>query len=114
MDGTLRFLDILEVLGRHRVEFVIVGGVAAVLEGAPVATFDLDVVYARDADNIVRLATALRELDAVYKDPAGRRLLPDEAKLAAMTVKRPVADVVALAPDILAGKVRGRIVLELG
>jgi acrylyl-CoA reductase (NADPH) len=38
----------------------------------------------------------------------------DRSKLAAMTVTRPVADVVALAPDILAGKVRGRIVLELG
>ena len=38
----------------------------------------------------------------------------DKAKLAAMTVKRPAADVVALAPDILAGKVRGRVVLELG
>ena len=37
----------------------------------------------------------------------------DKAKLAAMTVKRPAADVVALAPDILAGKVRGRVVLEL-
>ena len=30
-----------------------------------------------------------------------------------MTVTRPVADVVALAPDILAGKVRGRLLLEL-
>lgn len=38
----------------------------------------------------------------------------DKAKLAAMTVTRPVADVVALAPDILAGKVRGRVVLEIG
>jgi len=38
----------------------------------------------------------------------------DKAKLAALTVKRPAADVVALAPDILAGKVRGRVVLELG
>jgi acrylyl-CoA reductase (NADPH) len=38
----------------------------------------------------------------------------DKKKLAAMTVTRPAADVVALAPDILAGKVRGRIVLELG
>jgi acrylyl-CoA reductase (NADPH) len=37
----------------------------------------------------------------------------DKAKLAALTVKRPAADVVALAPDILAGKVRGRVVLEL-
>jgi acrylyl-CoA reductase (NADPH) len=38
----------------------------------------------------------------------------DKAKLAAMTVTRPVADVIALAPDILAGKVRGRVVLEVG
>ena len=37
----------------------------------------------------------------------------DRAKLAAMTVTRPAADVAALAPDILAGKVRGRVVLEL-
>jgi acrylyl-CoA reductase (NADPH) len=38
----------------------------------------------------------------------------DRAKLEAMTVTRPAADVVALAPEILAGKVRGRVVLELG
>ena len=38
----------------------------------------------------------------------------DRAKLDAMTVTRPAADVVALAPEILAGKVRGRVVLELG
>jgi hypothetical protein len=31
-----------------------------------------------------------------------------------MTVTRPATDVVALAPEILAGKVRGRVVLELG
>ncbi len=37
----------------------------------------------------------------------------DKTKLAAMTVTRPAADVVSLAPDILAGKVRGRVVLEL-
>jgi acrylyl-CoA reductase (NADPH) len=38
----------------------------------------------------------------------------DRTKLAALTVTRAATDVVALAPDILAGKVRGRIVLELG
>lgn len=37
----------------------------------------------------------------------------DKAKLAAMTVTRPVADAPALASEILAGKVRGRIVLEI-
>jgi acrylyl-CoA reductase (NADPH) len=38
----------------------------------------------------------------------------DKGKLKAMTVTRPIADVVAMAPDILAGKVRGRVVLEIG
>lgn len=38
----------------------------------------------------------------------------DKAKLAALTVTRPLADVLTLAPDILAGKVRGRVVLEIG
>jgi acrylyl-CoA reductase (NADPH) len=37
----------------------------------------------------------------------------DRAKLKAMTETRPIADVVSLAPEALAGKVRGRIVLEL-
>jgi acrylyl-CoA reductase (NADPH) len=37
----------------------------------------------------------------------------DLAKLDAMTITRPVEDALALAPDILAGKVRGRIVLEM-
>ncbi len=38
----------------------------------------------------------------------------DRPKLAEMTVVRPLSDVVALAPEILAGKVRGRVVLEVG
>jgi acrylyl-CoA reductase (NADPH) len=38
----------------------------------------------------------------------------DQAKLAALSVTRPAADVLTLAPEVLAGKVRGRIVLEMG
>ena len=82
MDDELRFLDILEVLVRHEVEFLVVGGVAAILEGAPIATFDLDVVYRRDPENNSRLAAALEELNALYKDPGGRRIVPDVSKLA--------------------------------
>ncbi len=47
--------------------FVLVGGVAAVIEGAPIATFDLDVVPDRDARNIDRLVGALAELKAHYR-----------------------------------------------
>jgi acrylyl-CoA reductase (NADPH) len=38
----------------------------------------------------------------------------DRGMLAAMTETRPLLDVIALAPEILAGKVRGRVVLEVG
>lgn len=41
------FRAALDVLARHRVDFVVVGGVAAVLNGAPISTFDLDIVHAR-------------------------------------------------------------------
>ena len=46
------FLAILRVLNNHGVDFIVVGGVAAVLEGAPISTFDLDVVHARTAGNV--------------------------------------------------------------
>lgn len=52
------------------------GGVAAILEGAPITTLDLDIVCRLDEDNLSRLATLLEELDARYRDPAGRRIRP--------------------------------------
>ena len=39
--------------------FAIVGGVAAVLNGAPVNTFDLDIVPARDEENVAKLVGVL-------------------------------------------------------
>jgi hypothetical protein len=77
-----RFKEALEVLARHDVDFVVVGGVAAVLGGAPIATFDLDIVHARTAANLDRLREALDALDARYRDPAGRLLRPDRSGLA--------------------------------
>jgi hypothetical protein len=74
-------LEILKVLTRHRVDFIIVGGVSAVLHGAPVTTFDLDVVHARDRQNIVRLLSALEELEAVDRAQPTRQLRPGEAHL---------------------------------
>jgi hypothetical protein len=77
-----RFKDALDVLGRRHVEFIVVGGVAAVLGGAPISTFDLDIVHARTPANLDRLVAALVDLDARYRDPAGRDLRPDLAALA--------------------------------
>ena len=58
------FERIVEVLERHDVRYVVVGGVAAIAQGSPLATEDVDVTPSRDAANLQRLASALRELDA--------------------------------------------------
>lgn len=80
--NTPRFRDALEIFARHDVELIVVGGVAAVIGGAPLATFDLDVVHARNAANLDRLQAALDELQARYRDPAGRLLRPEMPALA--------------------------------
>ena len=77
----VRFLDLLRCLVEAKIEFTIVGGVAAVLEGAPVSTFDLDIVYSTTQDNTERLVDVLRDLDAIYVDPAGRRIPPEADRL---------------------------------
>ncbi|KYF57818.1 hypothetical protein BE04_01385 [Sorangium cellulosum] len=82
MPAPTKIADLLGVLARHRVDFIVVGGVAAVIQGAPVNTFDLDVVHARTPDNIERLLGALRELDAVYRIDLQRRLSPTASHLA--------------------------------
>jgi len=75
---------ILKSLVDHRVDFVVVGGVSAVLQGVPMTTQDLDIVYAPDAENIQRLLLALADLEAIYRDLGGRRIVPTTSHLAAL------------------------------
>ena len=37
-----KFKTALEIFARHQVDLIVVGGVAAVLAGAPISTFDLE------------------------------------------------------------------------
>ncbi len=53
------FAGVLRALSEAGVRFIIVGGAAATAHGSARLTQDLDVVYARDADNLRRLARAL-------------------------------------------------------
>ena len=55
---------IITVLAKHGVRYVLIGAVAARLQGFPRLTADLDITPARDTENLERLAAALRELDA--------------------------------------------------
>jgi len=54
----------ITLLGRFKVECVIVGGVAATLHGSALPTTDLDVCYARNPANLERLTNALQSVHA--------------------------------------------------
>jgi hypothetical protein len=76
-----KFRELLEVLLGHEVDFLVVGATAAVLGGAPLTTFDLDVVFEPSPENRARLLGALTEIDAVYVDPLRRNIRPTEERL---------------------------------
>lgn len=60
---------IITVLARHRVRYVLIGALAARLQGFPRLTADADITPARDRANLEGLALALRELEArVYTE----------------------------------------------
>ncbi len=69
------FRQVFEILARHHVDFIVVGGAGAVLQGAPLQTLDLDLVHARSATNVDRLHIALRELDACYREHLPAKVL---------------------------------------
>jgi hypothetical protein len=69
---------IQELLGAG-VEFIVVGGAAAVLHGAPITTQDLDIVHRRTDENVQRLSALLAALDATFR---GRDLRPSPELLA--------------------------------
>jgi predicted nucleotidyltransferase len=53
------FRAVLQTLVGADVKFIVIGGVAAVAHGTARLTLDVDVVYARDRENIARLAQVL-------------------------------------------------------
>jgi hypothetical protein len=74
--------SILGVLLEERVDLVLVGPLAAVAQGAPVTTHDVDVVPARTPENVGRLVTALTRMNARYRGrPVSSPLPPDPAAL---------------------------------
>ena len=55
------FAKLLQLLSDRGVEFIIIGGAAAIVHGSSRLTQDLDVVYRRSQENIARLANALEK-----------------------------------------------------
>jgi predicted nucleotidyltransferase len=74
-------LAILRSLMEERVDFILVGGLAAVLQGAPVHTFDVDIVFSQAPANIDRVSSALDSLDAIFRMQPDRKLRPNVSNL---------------------------------
>lgn len=75
---------ILRVLDAHEVKFVLIGGVSGNLHGSTTLTEDIDIAYARDRQNLERLAAALRDLRATLRGaPKGLPFKLDAATLRA-------------------------------
>lgn len=73
---------ILDGLVEARVEFIVVGGAAAVMLGAPVTTLDIDIVHRRSSDNVARLLEWLAACHAYHRfDLANRRIPPTAEQL---------------------------------
>jgi len=77
---------IIDTLNHQGVRYVVVGGIAAVLRGAAMVTFDLDITPDTERDNLESISAALIDLGAKLRtaaDPAGVPFPIDPAMLAA-------------------------------
>lgn len=76
------FARLLPVLVKGEVDFVLIGGVAAILHGSARLTYDVDVVYERSNGNLKRLATTLKPFTPYLRgSPPGLPFSLDERTL---------------------------------
>lgn len=100
-----RLTTLLARLAASGADFLLVGGLAAVAQGAPLTTVDVDVVHRRDAENVDRLLAFLESVDARYRGrPAGQVLRPTREALLGAGHQLLVTD---LGPLDLLGAIEG-------
>jgi len=113
-----RWAGVVDAVGSH----TLANAIAATKYGGCVTAFGLaqGIDLSTSVSPFILRGITLSGIDSVMAPKARRveawnRLARDldKSALAAMTVTRPIADAPALAPEILAGKVRGRVVLTI-
>ena len=62
-----RLGELFAALQNHHVDFVVIGGIAGVAHGSSYPSFDLDIAYARDDENLGRLVAALSEIGVALR-----------------------------------------------
>ena len=97
----MRADEILRRLTSRGVDYVVIGGIAAVLHGSAQATYDLDICYATDRGNLAALGDVLTSLGARLKGvEEAVPFVPDERTLRRLEVLTMVTDLGEL--DVLA------------
>ncbi len=73
--------EVLEGLLSAGVDFILIGGLAAVIQGAPVTTMDVEIVPSQSAENIANLLSFLKSVDAVHRRLDDKLIVPEEREL---------------------------------
>lgn len=76
------YLDLFSALSRHRVDYVLIGGLAISLHGIERATMAIDVTVAMTPDNLSALVAMARELGMMPVLPVNLDTLTDLDQLA--------------------------------
>jgi hypothetical protein len=61
--------EIIQILNKHNVEYIVIGGIATSLHGCPEQTYDVDILHNNTEDNKNRLLMALNEMEAKWDVP---------------------------------------------
>ena len=78
MASTLRLTDLLKRLHDHDVEYVVIGGVAAIMHGSPRTTLDVDVCVVLSEPNLSRILSMLRGINPRFRMRPDKMPMPDD------------------------------------
>lgn len=77
MPPLLKAFDLLKLLDEAGVEYVVIGGIAAILHGSNLVTTDLDVCSPMTPENVARIIHALRDVNMRQRMNPNRPPFPD-------------------------------------
>ena len=75
---------LLEGLIEAGVDFILVGGLAAVVQGAPITTMDVDIVHNQSPENIAKLLSFLKSINAFHRRPDDKVIEPKEGDISGL------------------------------
>ena len=71
------YVDLFSALTRHKVDYLLIGGLAVSLHGVERATMDVDITVAMNPDNLASLIETARELKLTPVPPVPLEALTD-------------------------------------